>query len=142
MTLEAWVNPQTVSNAWRDVIYKGNDNYYLEATSSNGRPAGGGTFGTGGGTSKTFGASPLAVNTWTHLAVTYNGTTLSLYVNGILISSRAQSGNVATSVNPLEIGGDAIFGQYFSGVIDELRVFNVARTQAQVQSDMTTPLAN
>jgi hypothetical protein len=33
MTLEAWVNPSTVSNAWRDVIYKGNDNYYLEATS-------------------------------------------------------------------------------------------------------------
>src|SRR6266704_3451489 len=29
MTLEAWVNPSTVSSAWRDVIYKGNDNYYL-----------------------------------------------------------------------------------------------------------------
>ena len=33
MTLEAWVNPTTVSNAWRDVIMKGNDNYYLSATS-------------------------------------------------------------------------------------------------------------
>ena len=33
MTLEAWVNPSTVSSAWRDVIYKGNDNYYLEGTS-------------------------------------------------------------------------------------------------------------
>ena len=30
MTLEAWVNPSSVSSAWRDVIYKGNDNYYLE----------------------------------------------------------------------------------------------------------------
>src|SRR5262249_36141342 len=47
VTLEAWVNPQTVSNAWRDVIYKGNDNYYLEATSDNGMvPGAGGTFGT------------------------------------------------------------------------------------------------
>ena len=27
MTLEAWVNPSTVSSAWRDVIYKGKDNY-------------------------------------------------------------------------------------------------------------------
>ena len=35
MTLEAWVNPSTVTNVWRDVIYKGNDNYYLEATSTN-----------------------------------------------------------------------------------------------------------
>ena len=43
MTLEAWVNPSTVSSAWRDVIYKGNDIYYLEGTSDNSsRPAGGG----------------------------------------------------------------------------------------------------
>ena len=34
MTLEAWVKPSTVSNAWRDVIFKGNDNYYLMATST------------------------------------------------------------------------------------------------------------
>ena len=34
MTLEAWVNPSTVNGNWRDVIYKGNDNYYLEATST------------------------------------------------------------------------------------------------------------
>ena len=31
MTLEAWVNPAAVSSAWRDVIYKGNDNYFLMA---------------------------------------------------------------------------------------------------------------
>ena len=40
MTLEAWVNPSTVSSAWRDVIYKGNDNYWLEATSIQRRCAG------------------------------------------------------------------------------------------------------
>ncbi len=54
MTLEAWVNPTAVSAAWRDVIYKGNDNYYLEGTSTNaGAPVGGaiigGALGTGGG---------------------------------------------------------------------------------------------
>ena len=42
MTLEAWVNPSTVSSAWRDVIYKGNDNYYLEGTSPTSEPAGDG----------------------------------------------------------------------------------------------------
>ena len=42
MTLEAWVNPSDVTSGWRDVIYKGNDNYYLEATSEPRRPAGGG----------------------------------------------------------------------------------------------------
>ena len=46
MTLEAWVYPTSITNKWRDVIYKGNDTYYLSATSSTGsRPATGGTFG-------------------------------------------------------------------------------------------------
>ena len=42
MTLEAWVNPATATR-WRDVIYKGNDNYYLEGTDDTAadRPAGG-----------------------------------------------------------------------------------------------------
>ncbi len=34
MTLEAWVNPSTINANWRDVVYKGNDNYYLMASSS------------------------------------------------------------------------------------------------------------
>src|SRR5262245_28160867 len=42
MTLEAWVNPSTLHIEWEDVLYKGDDNYYLSATSYNGgRPAGG-----------------------------------------------------------------------------------------------------
>ena len=46
MTLEAWVYPTTVSSAWRDVIYKGDDNYYLEGTSTNSsRPARGARLG-------------------------------------------------------------------------------------------------
>src|SRR5262249_51273774 len=49
MTLEAWVNPTATDSAWRDVIYKGNDNYFLEGTSLNGSaPDVGGTFGGAG----------------------------------------------------------------------------------------------
>jgi chitodextrinase len=140
MTLEAWVNPATVSSAWRDVVYKGDDNYYLMATSSNAsRPAAGGIIG-GNASAETFGTSTLALNTWAHLATTYDGTTLRLYVNGVQVSSKAQTGTIATSSNPLQIGGDAIYGQYFSGKIDEVRVYNVALTAAQVQGDMATPI--
>ena len=45
-----------------------------------------------------------------------------------------------SSTNPLEIGGDSIFGQYFHGFIDEVRVYNVARSPTQIQADMNTPV--
>lgn len=141
MTLEAWVNPTAVDSSWRDVIYKGNDNYYLSATStSNSRPTG--AFITGTSYVETFGKAALPTNTWTHLAVTYNGAHERLYVNGVQVSSVAHAGNIATSINPLQIGGDSIFGQYFKGKIDEVRIYNGALTGAQIQQDMATPIGN
>ena len=41
---------------------------------------------------------------------------------------------------PLQIGGDSIYGEYFQGTIDEVRVYNTALTQAQIQADMNTPI--
>jgi glucose/arabinose dehydrogenase len=139
MTLEAWVFPTSVTSVWRDVIYKGNDNYYLEATSSTGRPVGGGIFN--GAYGETYGTATLAANTWTHLAVTYDGTMLRLYVNGTQVSSLARTGTLASSTGALSIGGDAPFGQYFAGRIDDVRIYNTARTATQVGTDMATPVA-
>jgi hypothetical protein len=138
MTLEAWVYPTVIGAWWGDVIYKGNDNYYLDGTSNpSGFPAMGGTlpnapplYGTGG----------LALNTWAHLAATYDGATMRLYVNGVQVANRAQTGAIETSTNPLQIGGDSIYGQYFTGRIDEVRIYNRALSATQIQSDINTPL--
>lgn len=139
MTLEAWVRPTVVPNGWVDVIYKGNDNYYLmSSTDRNMAPAVGGIFDGGPGTTKTFGTTALPPNTWTHLAGTYDGSTIRLYVNGTLVSSVARTGSLLTQTNPLSIGGDAIYGQFFRGTIDEVRIYNRALTAAQIVSDMNT----
>ena len=86
----------------------------------------------------TYGTAALAVNNWTFLAETYNGASIGLWVNGVEVSTLAQTGNILTSTDPLTIGGDSIFGQYFSGLIDNVRIYNTALTQAQIQTDMTT----
>ena len=139
MTLEAWVYPTTVSSAWRDVIYKGNDNYYLEGTSSkSSRPAAGAILG--GVYGEVYGTTALTANTWAHLAATYDGATMRLYVNGVQVSSLAKTGPIATSTNPLQIGGDSIYGQYFPGTIDEIRIYNRALSVAEIQTDMNTPI--
>ena len=70
--------------------------------------------------------------------MTYDRTTLRLYVNGVQVSSAAYTGGIATSANPLQIGGDSTYGQYFQGLIDEVRVYNRALSQAEIQADMKT----
>ena len=144
MTLEAWVNPSKVSSAWRDVVYKGNDNYFLEGTSSNsGVPVGGGLVGSRPSHVESIGTAALPTNTWTFLAATYDGTTMRLYVNGSLTSTKTGAGGtLATSTNPLQIGGDSIYGQYFNGLIDNVRIYNTALTGSQIQTDMNTPVGN
>jgi len=137
MTLEAWVNPSTVSATWTDVIYKGTDSYFLEATSVDGGvPGAGGTFG------EVHGTAPLPLNTWTHLTVTYDGVTLRLYANGVQVSSALAPGSVVASASPLQIGGDSLFGQFFHGMIDEVRIYRVVRTPAQLQADANTPIGS
>jgi hypothetical protein len=125
---------------WRDVIYKGNDNYFLESSSFGvGLPGGGGTFG--GQDVIAYGTGVLPVNTWSHVAVTYDGAALRFYVNGVEVGSGSVTGSITTSTNPLQIGGDSFWGQYFQGLIDEVRVYNVALAPEQVQVDMNTPIA-
>ncbi len=138
MTLEAWVKPASVTPSWRDVIYKGDDNYFLEAVYPGGGPAGGVT--TGSSDAFAGGSAALPVNTWSHIAATYDGANIRLYVNGVQVASQARTGTIAGSSNPLQIGGDAIYGQYFNGTIDEARIYSTALTAAQIQSDMTTPV--
>ena len=144
MTLEAWVDPSTVECSWRDVIYKANDNFYLEATSTNSSVPDGGMIA-GGSYADAFGTSALAANTWAFLTETYDGSTLKLYVNGTQVASTPHTGAISTSTNPLQIGGDSLYGQFFAGLIDNVRIYNVALTAAQIQTDqakaISTPTA-
>ena len=141
MTLEAWVNPSTVTAKWRDVIYKGNDNYYLEGTSTNASRPDAGMIA-GGGYADAYGTAKLPANTWSYLAETYDGATLRLYVNGTQVAATAHTGSIASSTNPLQIGGDSLYGQYFAGLIDNVRVYNTALTAAQIQTDQSTPVSS
>ena len=135
MTLEAWVYP-TAGGGWRDVIYKGPDDiYYLMGSSDSGAPATGGTF-----TSPMVGTSALPLNVWSHLAATFDGSTLRLFVNAVQVASRPVFAQIATSTGALTIGGDALYGQHFAGRIDEVRIYNKALSASEIQADMNTPI--
>ena len=84
-----------------------------------------------------FGTATLAVNTWTHLAATYDRATIRLFVNGVQVSTAAQTAAVSTSNAVLTIGAN-FYGEYFAGLIDEVRIYNRALSAAEIQTDMST----
>src|SRR2546430_8577082 len=137
MTLEAWVYPTVAPTGWRAVIDKDVDGYYLMAASAtDDRPAVGGTFTAGNQNVMT--PSGLAVNTWTHLAATFDGTMVRLYVNGVQVASQAQATPLRTTTGTLQIGADSYAGENFAGRIDEVRIYSRALTAAEIQTDMNT----
>ena len=46
----------------------------------------------------------------------------------------AATGAIQTTTNPLWIGGNSPYGEYFKGIIDEARVYNRVLTQAEIQT--------
>jgi fibronectin type 3 domain-containing protein len=141
MTLEAWVKPAAQSS-YNTVIFKERTGYYADALYANtdtNRPSAN-VYTTGDHELK--GTAQLALNTWTHLAATYNGSTLLLYVNGTQVGSVAFTGSIVSSTGPLKIGGNAIWGEWFNGQIDEVRVYNRALSAAEITADMNTAVTN
>ena len=85
------------------------------------------------GTSVTFNTA-LSVSQWYHVAATYGGGFLKIYLNGTLVATQAATGNIAADASLLSIGKNPIANtKYFKGKIDEVRVFNVTLTDSQLQ---------
>jgi hypothetical protein len=131
-TIEAWVfNPTTAPYETVATIGPNRD-FYL---------AGGIPRFDSGPTFLSFGAA-LPVNTWQHLAITYDGTTMRAYVEGALYGT-PQAISLGAVNAPVQVGA-WIFGggnaDYLSGTIDEVRIYDRALSQAEIAADRTTPI--
>ena len=136
MTLEAWVRPSALGASWRTVILKEQTAqlvYALYAHTDTSRPSGHVYIG---GDIDVRGTAQVALDAWTHLAATYDGATLRLYANGTLAASRAIAGSMVASTAPLRFGGNAVWPEWFAGLIDEIRIYNRALSAAEIQTDM------
>ncbi len=78
----------------------------------------------------------LTRDEWTHLSGTYDGAQLRLYLDGQLDTEMVLTGSISTSDGSLFIGADPTEPLFTAGRLDEVCVWNIARTQAEIQASM------
>ncbi|HXQ20889.1 MAG TPA: LamG-like jellyroll fold domain-containing protein, partial [Candidatus Acidoferrales bacterium] len=146
ITFEAWVYPTTLDGQLRLILAKEMTSPFTDAAWS--------LYGTGwDGTNKPSmvlfdnttntwfncrASTDLTLNAWTHVAATYDSASGEqiIYINGVADNTCNQGPHpIKLSDQPLRIGGDSISSAGFIGRIDEVRVWNYARSAAQIQAD-------
>jgi len=148
VTVEAWIYPtNTVGNHWiagnaRDCCGNaGGFNLYMVGTDLQGS-----IWRTVSATTVVGGATGvLSLNTWQHVAMVYTGTQVDLYLDGALVGSSAPQGASAILNAPQNfvIGVLAYTAPNFfdyQGDIDEVRVWNTARTPGEIAGNRNTKL--
>ena len=86
------------------------------------------------------GKERLEFGQWYHVAITYDGELANAYVNGKLTASYPVDGLIDSRESVLRIGGRTKFHTFFQGQLDEIRIWNIARTSQEIQHTMYTTL--
>ena len=137
-TLTAWINPSRTGNTWQQIFRSvrasdTNDTLFLN---NDGRLSWRGRVGTAwaGGMCETA-PGVVPANQWTHVAVTGDGTNFRIFVNGALTQESAFQTTDGDN-ETYYIGGDMNFGESYTGMVDDLRIYNHVMSEGDVRASM------
>jgi hypothetical protein len=135
ITLEAWIFA-VKSTGYQNVICKSsnaqNTGYIYPRTDDGWTNT---VFYLHVGTWSTLSAPWPSRNAWHHTAATYNGSSMRLFINGKLVNSKNQTGTITVNNNVLAIGNQTSFSEYFGGNISNLRMYNRALSDAEIENN-------
>lgn len=127
----AWVNIPSAPGGGEYLIFAKRTAYYFDIVSSGQIRVY--TYNTTGTWFPSI--SSIPINTWAHVAFTYNGANLKLFINGVLDTSEARTGNIQNSTQSLTIGTSINeSGRYFKGRMANVRIYNRGLTDAEISS--------
>lgn len=86
-------------------------------------------------------ASYPGVNEWHHVAATYDGFVMKIYLDGVLKATKEVIGTISSNLNPVTIGTQPGFsGEFFAGNVDEVRIWNRAMDKCEIDNNMNGQL--
>ncbi|MFQ5790543.1 MAG: LamG domain-containing protein [Acidobacteriota bacterium] len=91
----------------------------------------------------TFGQTLLQNGVWQHIAAVFNNGTVRLYVNGVLDVETMGNFTPQNTPTPLSLGrqdAPSFTCCYYDGIMDEVRIWSVARSQKEIQKKMNKQL--
>jgi hypothetical protein len=141
-TMEAWVKLDTLDR-WHGVIAKGDantdavHNFALEINNANAVRC---ILGDGSAYQQLDSSTTMTTGQFRHLACSWDGATVRLYIDGVLNASAAQSLTPAGNTAPLYVGQFGGNSDRLDGTIDDVRLYNRALTASEIQADMNTPI--
>jgi len=146
-TIEAWIKPNNItSNPYYEIARQQGAPNWLFSFQDYGTILSFGLNTTTGFTEldAPITASAFTDGSWHHVAATYDGTNCRIYKDGVLIGTSNKTGNIVfeTAYGLTTYIGAYSGGEYFDGLIDEVRFWNTARTQQQLQTAMSASLPN
>ena len=148
LTVEAWVKPDSIillPTIISNEEWLNSDNgFILRIENSNLISTPQFQIGTTSGwqnVSAPSGSIPLS--TWTHIAGTFDGSSVKIFINGIEAASTPFIGSLQASTVDLRIGGHYYVynNRQWNGVIDEVRLWNIARTETEIFENMENSLS-
>ena len=132
-TVETWFNMETIASDWYTVI--GNDEYEIHLD-RNSRIS---VWDNGAGT--LTGHQTIESNRWYHVAFVNDGQSRRIYLNGLLDVEANDASALKDAVQQLWIGNDpAPPNRHFNRLVDEVRVWNIARSAEEIRNNMTQHL--
>lgn len=141
-TIEAWIKPNSQHRS--SVIVKQQPKgtaYDLFAYEDHDLPSS--SLNNGLNYSTVTGQNQLPIRQWVHLASTFDGINQRLYVDGVEVGSvLTEKGMVKQSNGVLRIGGNSVWGDFFQGYIDEVRIYNRALSDQEILRDLSTAISS
>ena len=142
ITLEAWIKADTFTAVEEEIISKSIGSYYYKIyLATNGKFVL--DLNIVGTRRLLVSTLTLSAATWYHVVGTYDGTTRAIYINGVLDTSNAlYTGALTSNTDDLSIGGRLPWTDYgFDGLIDEVRIYNYARSADEIALDYNAGFA-